>query len=166
MLQARRSPVRVPDEVDFFNLPNPSGRTMALRSTWPLTNMSIRNFPGGKKRPARRAEPCRHLWAECLKMWESQPLTTLRSSTAPTGIALPYLYPTIHFQPTRSFARPFFPCWEIKAVCTPCGCWGCSLRPYAPAYKSADTFWPLSFTVSAWERVYATNLLRLQREHS
>jgi hypothetical protein len=30
MLQAGRSPVRVPDEVDIFNLPNPSGRTMAL----------------------------------------------------------------------------------------------------------------------------------------
>jgi hypothetical protein len=30
MIQAGRSPVRVPDEVDFFNLPNPSSRTMAL----------------------------------------------------------------------------------------------------------------------------------------
>jgi hypothetical protein len=27
MLQTGRSQVRVPDEVDFFNLPNPSGRT-------------------------------------------------------------------------------------------------------------------------------------------
>jgi hypothetical protein len=56
MLQVGRSPVRVPDEVDFFNLPNPSSRTMALRSTQPLTEMSTRKFPGGKKRPARRAE--------------------------------------------------------------------------------------------------------------
>jgi hypothetical protein len=30
MLQAGRSPVRPPNEVDFFNLPNPSSRTMAL----------------------------------------------------------------------------------------------------------------------------------------
>jgi hypothetical protein len=30
MLQAGRSPVRVPDEVEFFNLPNPSSRTMDL----------------------------------------------------------------------------------------------------------------------------------------
>jgi hypothetical protein len=30
MLQAGSSPVRVPDEVDFFNLPNPSSLTMAL----------------------------------------------------------------------------------------------------------------------------------------
>jgi hypothetical protein len=29
---------------------------MALGSTQPLTEMSTRNFPGGKKRPARRAD--------------------------------------------------------------------------------------------------------------
>jgi hypothetical protein len=52
MLQAGRSPVRIPDEVDFFNLPNP----MALGLTQPLTEMSTRNLPGGKKRPARRAD--------------------------------------------------------------------------------------------------------------
>jgi hypothetical protein len=48
MLQAGRSPVRVPDKVDFFNLSNPSGRTMALGSTQPLTQMRTRNLPGGK----------------------------------------------------------------------------------------------------------------------
>jgi hypothetical protein len=56
MLQAGRCPVQVPYEVDIFNLPNPSSHTMALRSTQPLTGMSTRNFPGGKKRPARRAD--------------------------------------------------------------------------------------------------------------
>jgi hypothetical protein len=56
MLQAWRSPVRVPEEVDFFNWPNPSGRTMALESTQPLTEMSTRNLPGGKKRPAHKAD--------------------------------------------------------------------------------------------------------------
>jgi hypothetical protein len=56
MLQKGRSPVRVPDEVNFFNLPNPSSRTMAMGSTQPLTEMSTRNLPGGKKRPARRAD--------------------------------------------------------------------------------------------------------------
>jgi hypothetical protein len=29
---------------------------MALESTRPLTEMSTRNFPGGKKRPERRAD--------------------------------------------------------------------------------------------------------------
>jgi hypothetical protein len=56
MLQAGRSPVLVPDEVDFFNLPNPSSCTMALGLTQPLTEMSTRNFPGGKKWPARRTD--------------------------------------------------------------------------------------------------------------
>jgi hypothetical protein len=56
VLQARRSPVPVPDEVDFFTLPNPSSHTMALGSTQPLTKMSTRNIPGGKKRPTHRSD--------------------------------------------------------------------------------------------------------------
>jgi hypothetical protein len=56
MLQAGRSPVRVLDELDFFNLPKPSSRIMALGSTQPLTEMSTRNLSGGKKRPARRTD--------------------------------------------------------------------------------------------------------------
>jgi hypothetical protein len=56
MLQAGRSRDRIPDEVDFFNLPNPSSRTMALGSTQPLTEMSTRNIPGGEGRPARKAD--------------------------------------------------------------------------------------------------------------
>jgi hypothetical protein len=52
MLQAGSSP----DEVDIFNLPNPSSRNMALRSTQPLTEMSTRNFLGGKGRPTRKAD--------------------------------------------------------------------------------------------------------------
>jgi hypothetical protein len=48
MLQAGRSPVRAPDEVDFFN---PYIRTMALGST-----QRTRNLPGSKKWPARRAD--------------------------------------------------------------------------------------------------------------
>jgi hypothetical protein len=34
--------------IKFFNLPNPSSRTMVLRSTQPLTEMSTRDLPGGK----------------------------------------------------------------------------------------------------------------------
>jgi hypothetical protein len=56
MLQAGRSPLRVQDKVDLFNVPIPSSRTMALVSTQPLTEMSTRNFPGSKKRPARRTD--------------------------------------------------------------------------------------------------------------
>jgi hypothetical protein len=49
MLQSGKSPVRVPDEVDFFNLPNPSSHTMALGLTQLLTEMSTTNLPAGKK---------------------------------------------------------------------------------------------------------------------
>jgi hypothetical protein len=40
-----------PDDVTefFFNVPNPSSRTMALGSTQPLTEMSTRNLPRGKR---------------------------------------------------------------------------------------------------------------------
>jgi hypothetical protein len=38
MLQAGSLPVRVPDELDFFNLPNPSSCTMAVGSTQPPKN--------------------------------------------------------------------------------------------------------------------------------
>jgi hypothetical protein len=56
MLQAGRSSVRDPDEVDFFNLHNPSRCIMALESTKLPTEMSTRNFPGVKRRPPRRAD--------------------------------------------------------------------------------------------------------------
>jgi hypothetical protein len=57
MLQAGRSRVLFPmSSLDFFNLPNPSSRTMALGLTKPLTEMSTRNLPGGKGRPARKVD--------------------------------------------------------------------------------------------------------------
>jgi hypothetical protein len=56
MLQAGRSPVGVPDEVVFFILPNSSSRTMVLGLTLPLTKISTRNLPGGKKQPACRSD--------------------------------------------------------------------------------------------------------------
>jgi hypothetical protein len=83
MLQAGRSRDRIPDEVDFFNLPNPSSCTMALGSTQPLTEMSTRIIPGGEGRPACKAD---NLTAICeltvYKMWEPQHLTALWVSTA------------------------------------------------------------------------------------
>jgi hypothetical protein len=45
-----------PDEVDFFNLPNPSSRTMALGSTQAITKISTRNLPGGKVWLAHKAD--------------------------------------------------------------------------------------------------------------
>jgi hypothetical protein len=47
----------IPDYVNgFFNSPNPSRRTMDLGSTQPLTEMNTRNLPGGKRRPASKAD--------------------------------------------------------------------------------------------------------------
>jgi hypothetical protein len=48
MLQAGRSPIRVPDDVDFSSLPNPSRSNMALGSAQHLTEMSTRNLRGVK----------------------------------------------------------------------------------------------------------------------
>jgi hypothetical protein len=53
----------ITDEViRYFNLLNPFSRTMALGSTQPVTEMSIRNLPGGKKRPVRKSD---NLTANC-----------------------------------------------------------------------------------------------------
>jgi hypothetical protein len=56
---------------------------MALGSIHPLTEMSTRILPGGKGRPARKAD---NLTAICelifYKMWEPRRLTTLWASTA------------------------------------------------------------------------------------
>jgi hypothetical protein len=46
----------IPDEViGIFNLPNPSSQSTALGSTQPLTEMSTRSLPGGKRWPAHKA---------------------------------------------------------------------------------------------------------------
>jgi hypothetical protein len=89
MLLAGRSPVRVPDEVDFFSLPNPSSCTRAPGSTQPLIKMSTRNLPGGKKRSVRRADSLAAIYEPNENV---EPRAVLRASTACTGINLPYLF--------------------------------------------------------------------------
>jgi hypothetical protein len=57
VLQAGKLRVRVPmRSLDFFSLPNPSNRLMALGLTQPLTEMSTRNLPGGKVLPTHKAD--------------------------------------------------------------------------------------------------------------
>jgi hypothetical protein len=47
----------IPDDVTpFFNWPDPSSRSTALGSTQPLIEMTTKNLPGGKERPARKAD--------------------------------------------------------------------------------------------------------------
>jgi hypothetical protein len=63
---------------------------MDLGSIQPLTEMTTRNFLAGKKRPDRRADNIAAISEpNTCKLWEPQPLTTLRAMTACTGIALP-----------------------------------------------------------------------------
>jgi hypothetical protein len=56
MLQAGRSPVRAPDEVNFFNWPNLSSRTMALGVDSASNRNEYQEFSWGKKRPVRRID--------------------------------------------------------------------------------------------------------------
>jgi hypothetical protein len=97
MLQTGRSRVRVPMRWIFFNLPNPSSRTMALGSTQPLTELSTRNHPGGKGRPALKADNLTTIceptvYRKCESLDVSQPYGPSRSVT---GIALPFILPYI-----------------------------------------------------------------------
>jgi hypothetical protein len=84
MLQAGRSRFRAPMMwIFFFDLTNPSSRTMALGSTQSLTEMSIRNIPGGKRRPAHKADSLTAIYEPIVyKMWDPQHLTTVWASTA------------------------------------------------------------------------------------
>jgi hypothetical protein len=92
MLQARRSPVRVPNEVNFFNLPNPSSRIVALGSTQNLTEMNTRNLPGGK---SGRRIGLTTLPPSLSRMSENVGTSTSRNPVGPprpvTGIASPYI---------------------------------------------------------------------------
>jgi hypothetical protein len=45
-----------PNEIVYFSWLNPSNRTVVLGSTQPLREMSTGNLPGGKGRPARKAD--------------------------------------------------------------------------------------------------------------
>jgi hypothetical protein len=56
MLQAGRSRVRLPMRSLDFSIDLILPATLALGLTQPLTEMSTRNLPGGKGRPARKAD--------------------------------------------------------------------------------------------------------------
>ena len=64
-------------ELEFngiFHRQNPSGRTMALGLTQPLTKMSTRNISWGVKRPVRKPDTLSPSCVNCLEIGEPQPL--------------------------------------------------------------------------------------------
>jgi len=58
---------------------NPSGRTMVLGSTQPLTEMSTRNISWGKGGRCAGLTTLPPSCADCLEIWEPQPPGTLRA---------------------------------------------------------------------------------------
>jgi hypothetical protein len=71
----------IPDGViGIFHWHNPSSRTMALGSTQPLTEMSIRNISwGGKGDCCIGLTTLLPSCADCLEIWETQPPGILRA---------------------------------------------------------------------------------------
>jgi hypothetical protein len=66
---------------------------MAMGSTQPLTEMSTRNLPRGKGRPAREADKLTAICEPTVqKMWEPRRLTTSGPSRPVTGKALPFTH--------------------------------------------------------------------------
>jgi hypothetical protein len=79
----------IPDGViGIFYWHNPSGHTMALGLTEPLTKMSTRNISwGGKGSRWVGLTTLPRAYASCLEVWEPQPPETLCSVQACNGIA-------------------------------------------------------------------------------
>jgi hypothetical protein len=63
---------------------------MSLESTQPLTEMSARNLPGGKGRPARKADNLTAIYFCLDKIWEPRRLKPYWPSRPVTAIALAY----------------------------------------------------------------------------
>ena len=100
----------IPDGViGIFHWHTPSDRTMALRSTQPLTEMSTRRISGGK---CGRCVRLTTLPSSCAVVMKSGNLNFLGPSRPATGLL--YLYPTYQ-EMCGKFA--LWPCTSWKRSC-------------------------------------------------
>jgi hypothetical protein len=79
VLQTGRLRDRFPIVIGIFHWHNPSGRTMALGSTRPLTEISTKNISWGKGGRCVGLTTLPLSCADCLKIWENQPPGTFRA---------------------------------------------------------------------------------------
>jgi hypothetical protein len=77
-------------DTGIFHWHNPNGRTKALWSTKPLTEMSTRNISGGKGGQCVRLTAFLPSCVDCLKIWELQTLGISGPVQACNGIPLPF----------------------------------------------------------------------------
>ena len=77
-ITSRKVAGSIPDGViGIFHQHNPSGRTVALGLTQPLTEMSTRNISWGKGSRCIGLTTLPPSCADCLEIWEPQPPETL-----------------------------------------------------------------------------------------
>jgi hypothetical protein len=88
---------------------------MALGSTQYLREMSTRNFPGGKKRPARRADNIAAIYEpnvwKCVSLNLSQPQGSPRPVT---GKILPYLNSSLYVLPDIKILLKLYDCRSFE----------------------------------------------------
>jgi hypothetical protein len=80
----------IPNVTGFFNWSDPSSCTKALEETYPLTEMSTRKLPGGKKGWCMRLTSPPSVSQLSTKMWKPQHITTIWPPQPVTGIAFTY----------------------------------------------------------------------------